>query len=321
MAIYSSVPPPEQQVPATATSPTTTAPGLTAGLASLSISAPAQGSGVSLSIPLDAVKAVKARKERLRRDSMKHREALLKGKEGSRRRQRWENDRFLNVPNAQPPLPSDWEIHPTYPVHSVPYYLAPLWDLRTEHARKPSSSKNKSSQKSNEQKGRIPSDLKAKLKRSKGAKTLLQELEEEVRNFVKEHERQERLRASGRDEDDEPELDSEDEEIVFVGRNGKMSDLVRAEREKAESFLQREKCIWEGGVDEQGGGFGRWLVHSIAEYYGLSSRSVTVGDPARREAYVGIKTLPKSVKMKTGREVSISSRVDGELPRPLYGLI
>ena len=33
----------------------------------------------------------------------------------------------------------------------------------------------------------------------------------------------------------------------------------------------------------------RWLVHNIATYYGLRTWSVTVGDPARREAYVGIK--------------------------------
>ena len=32
----------------------------------------------------------------------------------------------------------------------------------------------------------------------------------------------------------------------------------------------------------------RWLVHSIASYYGLHTWSITVGDPARREAYVGI---------------------------------
>jgi hypothetical protein len=56
----------------------------------------------------------------------------------------------------------------------------------------------------------------------------------------------------------------------------------------------------------------RWLVHSIAAYYGLSSRSITVGDPARREAYVGIK------EMKTGRRLSA---VQGELPRPLWGMI
>lgn len=61
---------------------------------------------------------------------------------------------------------------------------------------------------------------------------------------------------SGRDSDDEPELDSEDEEIVFIGRNGKMSDVVREERERAEMFLQREKMIWEGAADDRGSGFG-----------------------------------------------------------------
>lgn len=35
--------------------------------------------------------AHRARREPLRRDSMKRREALLKGKEGSRQRRRWEN--------------------------------------------------------------------------------------------------------------------------------------------------------------------------------------------------------------------------------------
>ena len=35
--------------------------------------------------------------EPLRRDSLKRREALLKGKEGSRRRQRWENGEYLLV--------------------------------------------------------------------------------------------------------------------------------------------------------------------------------------------------------------------------------
>ena len=98
------------------------------------------------------------RREPLRRDSLKRRESLLKGKEGSRRRQRWENgtssfffpfffffferysswvgkmtdlliDRLLSNPWAQPPSANDWEIQPTYPRHNpVPYYLASLWD-------------------------------------------------------------------------------------------------------------------------------------------------------------------------------------------------
>jgi hypothetical protein len=85
----------------------------TAAMSSVAISAPGEVVGattVTLAIPLDdhviatggAVQPVGAaavakegglykRKEPLRRDSMNRREALLKGKEGSRQRRRWEN--------------------------------------------------------------------------------------------------------------------------------------------------------------------------------------------------------------------------------------
>lgn len=68
--------------------------------------------------------------------------------------------------------------------------------------------------------------------------------------------------------------------------------------------------MWQGANE----GNRRWLVHSIAAYYGLSSRSVTVGNPARREAYVGI----KETKMKSGR---VEGGGEVELPRPLWGLV
>ena len=81
----------------------------TEALSSLQITSPqAQNTGVSLSIPIrdaavadidDAPRQTRPRREPLRRDSMKRREALLKGKEGSRRRQRWENGEFF-VPLA-----------------------------------------------------------------------------------------------------------------------------------------------------------------------------------------------------------------------------
>ncbi len=75
---------------------------------SLSSSAPVRGTSVSLAIPLDeeanrtrdeqnlhdASTTTRPRREPLRRDSLKRREALLKGKEGSRRRQRWENGSY-----------------------------------------------------------------------------------------------------------------------------------------------------------------------------------------------------------------------------------
>lgn len=83
----------------------------TAAISTVTISAPEETvHTVSIQIPLDdvstttrtaerptsATAAAKQggqykRKEPLRRDSMKRREALLKGNEGSRRRMRWEN--------------------------------------------------------------------------------------------------------------------------------------------------------------------------------------------------------------------------------------
>ena len=88
MAIYSAVPPPDQ---ATAVA----VHEVHVALHSLSIAdSPAR---VTLSIPLHEATKSSSRKvkEPLRRDSMKRREALLKGKEGSRRRQRWENGGFF----------------------------------------------------------------------------------------------------------------------------------------------------------------------------------------------------------------------------------
>lgn len=103
MAIYSSVPPPSQQVSGTvpAAGPDIEAWTVSA-LQSLSVSPTVRGADIPLSIPLELSEPIKTaspakpttykpRKELLQRDSQKRREALLRGKEGSRRRQRWEN--------------------------------------------------------------------------------------------------------------------------------------------------------------------------------------------------------------------------------------
>ncbi|CAK7222645.1 hypothetical protein SCUCBS95973_004914 [Sporothrix curviconia] len=75
-------------------------------------------------------KAPAPKRRNSNRDSQRRRELLLVGKEGSRQRRRWENDRLMHVPNAQPPLPSDWEARPTHKVHyNLPYHLAKFWDL------------------------------------------------------------------------------------------------------------------------------------------------------------------------------------------------
>ncbi|KAI9752985.1 MAG: hypothetical protein M1815_000186 [Lichina confinis] len=163
--------------------------------------------------------------EPIRRDSLKRREALLKGKEGSRRRRRWENDHLLNNPYLQPPLPSDWEVRPTYPRHAtVPYNLAPLWDegglsRRVAAAAAARQSERRKRQIDNattgipavtgtgtvtsrrtmskiggdrattttgEAKIKVAKDLRERLKRARAARGTLRDLEEDIRAFIQE---------------------------------------------------------------------------------------------------------------------------------------
>lgn len=87
----------------------------TQSLSAVSLVSPVAGTSVSLAIDLDepshhkqdgiagttrladdTSSGYRPRREPLRRDSLNRREALLKGKEGSRRRTRWENGSYHN---------------------------------------------------------------------------------------------------------------------------------------------------------------------------------------------------------------------------------
>ena len=72
----------------------------TVAMASVTISLdelpPVRPAHVGVASPEGVASVHYKRKEPLRRDSLKRREALLKGKEGSRRRQRWENGTCLS---------------------------------------------------------------------------------------------------------------------------------------------------------------------------------------------------------------------------------
>lgn len=60
---------------------------------------------------------------------------------------------------------------------------------------------------------------------------------------------------------EEMEGDSEDEEIVFVGRNGTMSD---EQRRTVEEELEREKLIFDAAEGDKGASFGyaQFLVYA-----------------------------------------------------------
>ena len=236
-------------------------------------------------------------------------------------------DRLLGNPHAQPPLPMDWEVRPTHNVHSVPYYLATLWDAKKAEEDRRAASKrvlNKTKDSTEATIGRVPKALKAKLKKSRGARGLLQDLEEEIRKFVESWEEKERKRV----EQETVEVDSEDDEIVFVPKHSMHS---RDTSMDSTLILEPEKLVFEGPQEDQSASFGyvtrsvfskwialmdhrRWLVHSIGAYYGLETWSVTVGNPARREAYVGIKEVKPTAN--NGRTPSSST-----LPRPLWAMV
>jgi hypothetical protein len=172
-------------------------------------------------------------------------------------------DRLLSNPWAQPPLPSDWEVQPTYPRRVVPYYLAPLWDAAEfqrsiEEKMKGKSKKNKHARGSRgrvspaeEAASNVPKEVRARLKRARAAKGLLQDLEEQVRVFLQKWgEKEARCREDGLHD-----VDSEEEEIVFVGRNGVMHDSP-GRKEKYHQEVGREKMLFEGMADDKGASFG-----------------------------------------------------------------
>ncbi|KAK2017976.1 hypothetical protein LZ32DRAFT_599872 [Colletotrichum eremochloae] len=353
MAIYGAVPPPEDididvppqsQTPvatqraATTTTTTTTMTLIdieawtVSALESLSVSPAARGTGAPLAINLDeqAKKAAVAiaaadtappaqnppiRRPLSRRDSQKKREALLKGSEGSRQRRRWENDRLVGVPNAQPPLPSDWEVRPTYPVQVVPYQVAQFWDTGLRQRIEDKTTRLQAQRKRQQRKdgsatglgvGEVPRDLRDTAKRTPAVRGWVRVLEEPVRAFLAE-----------RTEASDAEGDSEDDEIVFVGRRqgtaatnggGSSAGWKKARREVGSEQVDTGMVFDALGADDESASFKRWLTHSISDYYGLQSHSVTTGEPARKVVYVTVRDSGARAgpKKRTG------------LPRPLW---
>ncbi|KAL2836509.1 R3H-associated N-terminal domain-containing protein [Aspergillus pseudoustus] len=329
--------------------------------ASATVRGTIRGSSISLSIPLDdptpvAGSDVNSRvkvlrqvpeetpktptvsfrsREPLRRDSLKRREALLKGKDGSRRRQRWENDRLLHNPWATPPSSKDWSPQPTHIRHEpMPYYLAPLWDKHYAHLDRRTSKQMAIEEKA--ERHHIPKELRLKLKHARAARGMLQDIEEDIRQFIQRwNERQALRRKDGLADAPSSSDDDSEDEIVFVGRNGQMHDSP-GRKEKLQTMRDTmtshkeshgEKMVYESLVDDRAAGFGRWLVHSIATYYGLHTWSVTVGSPARREAYVGFHPPSPGVRGGFLSHPPVSCRTEApiqpgeELPRPLWSQV
>jgi hypothetical protein len=247
-------------------------------------------------------------------------------------------DRLISNPWAEPPLPSDWEVRPTYPVRSVPYYLAPLWDAAEFQRAVESKLRGRKNSKSvrrrqdgpngmspmEEAATSVPKEVRARLKHCRAAKGLLQDLEEDVRQFVKKwNQREAKLREEGLHDMPLTSDSEEDDEVVFIGRNGVMHDSPgRKKREMEDGWdgtVSTEKLVFEGLDDDKSASFARWLVHCVGSYYGLRTWSVTreiVGAQNKREAYVGVDSRARGFM---GRGVEVGKEF--ELPRPLWGMV
>lgn len=152
-------------------------------------------------------------------------------------------DRLLHLPNVQPPLPTDWDVRPTHPVHHIPYQLAAYWDIKGGVRERVEERKQVLASGPT-----VPHDLRVKAKRTPAVKSWLRVLEEPVRQFLVD-------RGVAGEESDS--MDSEDEEIVFVGRNGSMNDRPspspswkRARREKKDAEAEEGMVLDSLGDDE-----------------------------------------------------------------------
>jgi len=165
-------------------------------------------------------------------------------------------DRLLHNPWAEPPSPNDWVVGPTYPRHEVPYFLAPLWDHHYAHI-------DKKTTVTKEEKHRVPKELRLRLKHARAARGMLQDLEEDIRQFIHNwNEKQLLLQREGLQ--DAPESDDSEDEVVFVGRNGQMHDSpahktrLQEIREVMYTHDERdgEKMVLESQIEDRAAGFG-----------------------------------------------------------------
>ena len=298
MAIYSSVPPPTQGPPEGVDIDTWAAQAIANHMSlvdphNTTASAVPQTLFIPLYEPAPAPKLKKAglhtaqsllekEKAKILKENRKRAEAKDRGKEGSRRRKRYENDLLIGVPNVQPPRPEDWEVHRVGPKWKAQYSIidgielnsgSALGDLRKQGKKGPS-------------KPEVPSDLKKRCHKQKAARDMLRGLEEEVRGFVAEWAAAE---AKTHGKEVTTSSDSSDEEIVFVGRD--LSARTKREKEEERENAERSAVARRdtSRLINAAAPFSRYLVHVLATYYGLKSWSVDGEKDRERLAVIGIK--------------------------------
>ena len=146
----------------------------------------------------------------------------------------------------------------------MPYYLAPLWDVHYAKMADRQSAR-KHAEKAVAEKHKVPKELRSKLKHARAARGMLQDLEDEIRVFIRKwNEKQLYLQKEGLQDAPESSISDSEDEIVFVGRNGQMHDSperkqrLQEMREELSFHDERdgEKMVFESLVDDRAAAFG-----------------------------------------------------------------
>jgi hypothetical protein len=283
-------------------------------LQSVAVSPGARGTGTPLSIPLDegevkvhrtktptagatggrgtpgaAIPSGETAQEPRRppsaRDSLKKREALQRGKEGSRQRRRWENgvscqtepplstvqrkgrqlirgadlnfplDRLVGVPNAQPPLLIDCLPRATHPVIHTPYHVAHYWDKAVRDVVEEKTAQLQAARKRQQLQsgsatgigmGEVPRDLRESAKRSPVVRSWVRGLEEPIRRLLEEAQPTDPPTNSDAEEEQE-------DQVVFTGRKSMTKGGDEAAQWKRARREVRSETVEMGMVFESFG--------------------------------------------------------------------
>lgn len=139
-------------------------------------------------------------------------------------------------------------MRPTHPIHRVPYQLAQFWDRGVRERVEDKTARLAAARKKQQLKagsatglgrGEVPRDLREAAKRSPAVRGWARALEAPVRQFLV-------RREDELDEDSAAEdMDSEDDEIVFVGRDGAMREL----RDKRDGWKMARREVSQETVD------------------------------------------------------------------------
>ena len=203
---------------------------------------------------------------------------------------------------------------------------------------------------------RIPRELRAELKKVWGAAEIVRMLEERVRGFVESamdaaaqtdttgptHEDGWEMVELGHSvaSEDEHEVDEEDKEvIVFTPRKyraaAEPTTTITTPTTITAPGVPQPIPVYHSPLTDPYARFIRWLVHSIAEYYGLSSWSVTemappvVGSTVPssgngrgevRVVYVGLE-LHKDMDKEQGKAKGKKTKRRGSAPRDCVDVV